>query len=199
MPTRVRLNTRVEILSLVLSLVAYGCGTESPRGQQNVTTSAETVSVNELQSQNSTIQSDTGKKSDWVELYNDGDTDVSLAGYFISDDKDALEKAMLPEAAVVPAQGFLVLWLDDTTNDETPLHFPFKLSGDGENFFFASPAGKVIRKVVLPADPTGTNTGAADVSYGSYPDGSYAMGWCRTPTPGKPNAADCSGGSDAGS
>jgi len=184
-------------LLLAVSIMAPGCGDDSPPNHP-ANTSVSTVAINELQSRNSSILSDTGKKSDWVELYNDGESDVSLEGYFISDDKNALLKAELPAAAVVPALGFLVLWLDDTLDTEHSLHFPFKLSGDGENFYFVSPEGKVIRKLTLPADPTGTSTTAPDVSYGAYPDGSYDMGWCRTPTPGKPNAADCGEKGDAG-
>jgi hypothetical protein len=154
------------------------------------------VTINELQSRNSTIESDTNKKSDWVELYNGSETDEDLEGYFISDDAATPKKAKLPTLAVIPAKGFLVLWLDDTSVTGTPLHFPFKLSGSGDHFFLNDPNGNTLEKVDLPADPTGTSTTAPDVSYGAYPDGSRSYAWCTTPSPGAPNSADCS--ADAG-
>jgi hypothetical protein len=99
---------------------------------------------------------------------------------------------------VVPAQGFLVIWLDDTLSPDTPLHFPFKLSGDGENFYLTNQAGKIAKKLTIPADPTGTNVNSPDVSYGAYPNGSTTFGWCSSPTPKASNGADCSGARDAG-
>jgi len=170
-----------------------GCEGDHPTP---ISLSKTPVTINELQSRNSAIESDTNKKSDWVELYNGSETDEDLDGYFISDNAGTPKKAKLPTLAVVPAKGFLVLWLDDTMVTGTPLHFPFKLSGDGDHFFLNDPNGNTLEKVDLPADPTGTSTTAPDVSYGAYPDGSHSYAWCATPTPGAPNGADCS--ADAG-
>jgi hypothetical protein len=165
-----------------------GCGDEDVKATE---ISATKVTINELQSRNSTIESDTGKKSDWVELYNPSDTEENLEGYFVSDDLVEKQKGKLGVDAIVPAQGFLILWLDDTENTGTPLHFPFKLSGDGDYFFLNDPSGHVVGSITIPPDPTGDNADAPDVSYGAYPDGSDVFKWCRTPTPGRPNAADC--------
>lgn len=186
-------------LTVLVSFATVGCGDDTPpttqaNGNQNIAD----VSVNEVQTKNSSFLSDTGKKSDWLEFYNGGNENVSLDGYYISDAKSALLKARLPAEAVVPARGFLVIWLDDTTDPNTPLHFPFKLSGDGENFYLSTAEGTVVQKVTIPADPNGTNTTVPDVSYGAFPDGSSTMGWCRNPTPGEPNAEDCKPGPDAG-
>lgn len=173
-----------------------GCGSDT-NPVRAADTNATSVTINELQSKNSTIESDTGKKSDWVELYNAGDSEANLDGYFISDDDKALEKAMLPAEAVIPAGDFLVLWLDGTTNVDAPLHFPFKLSGDGETFYLSGKNGRIFEQIEVPADPTSADPTAPDVSYGAYPDGSDSYGWCHTPTPGKSNASNC--GADAGS
>jgi len=185
-------------LTLLVSFVTPACGDDSSPTAKKDTQSIASVTINEVMSKNSTYLSDTGKKSDWLEFYNDASTDVSLEGYFISDDKNALLKAALPAAAVVPAMGHLVIWLDGTTDLESPLHFPFKLSGDGENFYLSTAEAQVVKKLTIPADPTGTNSTASDVSYGAYPDGASTMGWCRTPTPGKSNSEDCTPGNDAG-
>ncbi len=180
---------------LVLALMATGCGSDSSPTRAS-SAAASSVTINELQSKNSTIESDTGKKSDWVELYNAGDSEANLDGYFISDDDKALQKATLPAQAVIAAGGYLVLWLDGTTNPDAPLHFPFKLSGNGETFYLSEQNGHILEQVAVPADPTGADPLAPDVSYGAFPDGSDTYGWCGTPTPGKSNASNCA--ADAG-
>ncbi len=192
-PTTSTHSTASALIAFGALALLVGCqGDRSPQGSFGGTS----VTINELQSRNSTIESDTNKKSDWVELYNGSETDEDLAGFFISDDVAKPKKAKLPPLAIVPAKGFLMLWLDDTLVSGTPLHFPFKLSGDGDHFILNDSNGNLIAKVDLPADPTGSNATAPDVSYGAYPDGSSNYAWCGTPTPGAPNAADC--GSDAG-
>jgi hypothetical protein len=186
-------SSAVLLIGLAVTAVLAGCESDRP---VPAGLGGTLVTINELQSRNSTIESDTNKKSDWVELYNGSETDEELEGFFVSDDAATPKKAKLPSLALVPAKGFLVLWLDDTLVSGTPLHFPFKLSGSGDHFFLNDPNGNTVQEVALPADPTGTSTTAPDVSYGAYPDGSHTYAWCATPTPGKPNAADC--GADAG-
>ena len=176
--------------SLLAAMVLGGCSSDGSKATVAPTSETQ-VTINELQSRNSKIESDTGKKSDWVELYNPTQADQDLAGYFISDDSSDTEKGKLSINAIVPAEGFLLLWLDDTNDASTPLHFPFKLSGDGDYLFLSNPAGKVVRSVTIPPDPTGGNGNAPDVSYGALPDGSENYHWCQTPTPGQPNAANC--------
>lgn len=174
------------VILLLAAMSLIGCGDDNASG--NIQTP---VTINELQSQNSTIKSDTDKKSDWVELYNPSDTDQNLAEFFISDDPDERRKAKLGAAAIVPANGFLVLWLDDTNDASVPLHFSFKLSGDGDHFILSGPSGAAAKSVTIPPDPTGDDEDASDVGYGAYPDGSDSFYWCKTPTPGKPNATNC--------
>ena len=183
------------VASLSLTMLLGGCVSDDVA---HGTGSETKVTVNELQSRNSEIKSDTGMKSDWAELFNPSDADVNLDGYFISDDPAMPQKGKLTINAVLPARGFLVLWLDDTNSTQTPLHFPFKLSGNGDHFLLSDPSGHIVKTVAMPADPTGTDVTLPDVSYGAYPDGSDEFHWCATPTLGKPNAADCAAGPDAG-
>ena len=174
---------------LVAATVLVGCSSDN--NAEPAGSSQTQVTINELQSRNSTIESDTGKKSDWAELYNSSSSAQDLAGYFVSDDPNDTRKGKLTTSAIVPAAGFLVLWFDDTNDPSTPLHFPFKLSGDGDHLFLSDPAGKVVGSVTLPPDPTGGNANAPDASYRAFPDGSASYQWCQTPTPGQPNAANC--------
>jgi hypothetical protein len=84
---------RLGVLGALVSISATACGDDDVTDQQVSNTSISTVTINEVMTKNSSIESDTGKKSDWLEFYNDGDSDVSLEGYYVSDDKDALLKA----------------------------------------------------------------------------------------------------------
>lgn len=190
--TMFRLLTKTDAINGIAASLVAVTALVACNGDDNASGDFDTqVTINELQSQNSTIESDTDKKSDWVELYNPSNTDEDLAGFFISDDRDERRQAALGVDVIVPANGFLVLWLDGTNDARTPLHFPFKLSGDGDNFFLNDPTGRVLRSVTIPPDPTGDDVDAADVSYGALPDGSDTYNWCQTPTPGQPNSTNC--------
>jgi hypothetical protein len=172
-------------LALGLALLAMpGCGNDN--GPSSPSTQ---VTINEAQSKNATIVSDTGQKSDWVELYNPGTGEEKLAGFFISDDPAKPQKAILPSQALIPPKGYLVLWLDDTNSSATPLHFPFKLSGKGDNFLLSAPNGTILKQLPIPADPTGEDTTLPDESYAAYPDGSGSYHWTVMPTPGSTNSA----------
>lgn len=77
-----------------------------------------------------------GNYGDWIELYNDGDEDVNVAGWFVSDDKADLEKYQIPytdmEATTIPAKGHKLVWCDnDIWNG--PMHIDFKLSATATN------------------------------------------------------------------
>lgn len=49
---------------------------------------------------------------DWIELENSSDTEVSLSGWFLSDEVQNPLKWGFPASAVLPARGHLVVWAD---------------------------------------------------------------------------------------
>ena len=71
--------------------------------------------------------------SDWIELYNGSDTDIDLAGWYLTDDASALSKWPFP-AVTLPAGRYLVVFASgkDRRRPESELHTNFKLDGDGE-------------------------------------------------------------------
>jgi hypothetical protein len=113
--------------------------------------------------------------TDWIELFNAGDSDKDISAYKIYDDP-AL-KYTLPAGTTIPAKGFLVLICDDTG---VGLHTNFMLSSTGETITLENSSGKVIDKVTFPILLDGQ-------SYGRFPDGTSDLGTTGAATQGTPN------------
>lgn len=73
-----------------------------------------------------------GLKSDWIELYNAGDSEIELGLFCLTDDPESLSKWQLPEARLKPGQ-FLVVFASgqDRRHPRFP-HANFKLKSEGE-------------------------------------------------------------------
>ena len=70
-----------------------------------------------------------GNYSDWVEIYNDGDETINLAGMYLTDKIGNPTKYMIPygyEETKVPAGGRVLIWADNYSY-RGPLHAGFKL------------------------------------------------------------------------
>ena len=92
------------------------------------------VVINELMADNDNIIADPqGDYDDWLELHNLTDSPVTLTGMYLSDKEDEPTKWMLPEHTEIPANGYLIVWLDEDGEDApVGLHANFKLSKNGE-------------------------------------------------------------------
>lgn len=66
-------------------------------------------------------------------MYNAGDADISLAGYFLSDDAENLTKWTFPDVTIAK-DDYLIVWADKDL-EQSGLHADFKLSGNGEELF----------------------------------------------------------------
>ena len=126
-----------------------------------------------------------GKEMDWVELFNDGDADVDVAGWFLSDKPDAkpAKWKRINGRCIVPAGGRAIVWCDKDYDDfaEDEAYVRMALSSSGESLFLApsGTAGLVgIEVIDLP-------TQVKDRSYGRMADGTFA--YFTKPTPGEPN------------
>ncbi|MDH6179865.1 hypothetical protein M2152_000047 [Microbacteriaceae bacterium SG_E_30_P1] len=108
---------------------------------------ADEISINEL-------QSDDPVAADWVELYNSGDTPMDLSGWVVADNGTT---SVLPAAAVVPANGFLVL--------EQDTHFSFGLGNGDEFHLYLADGVTVVDEISYPSHPTAPGT------WGRCPDG----------------------------
>jgi hypothetical protein len=71
---------------------------------------------------------------DWIELYNNSNAAVSLSGMFLTDDISDLQKWAFPADAVLPANGYTIVWCDED-NGESGFHANFKLLATGETLW----------------------------------------------------------------
>ena len=109
-----------------------------------------------------------GDHPDWIEIYNAGDEDVMLGGFYMADDlvdPEAMYQIpdTYPDSVTVPAGGY-ILFYANKDEDLSVLNLNFKLGSSGEQVGLWNPD-----KVVLDSITYGQQY--ADTSYGRYPDG----------------------------
>jgi hypothetical protein len=137
-------------------------------------------------SQSSVIDtSEFGKRDDWFEIYNAGNSPVDLAGYKVADAGNKFYTIPSGLAfTVIPAKGFVRIWADDTTTQAnfTQIHVPFKLSSSGDKLVLKNSIGETLDSLSFGAQ-------TSNVSEGRCPDGSATFQFFTTPTPAAANCA----------
>ncbi|MCP4107032.1 MAG: hypothetical protein GY749_16090 [Desulfobacteraceae bacterium] len=132
-----------------------------------------TVVINEFMADNtSTVADQDGEYDDWIELYNTGDTEISLDGYYLTDDSEDLTQWALPDVSVQAGE-YLIIWAD-SDEEQGDLHAGFKLSASGESIFLVDSSLEV-------ADEVDFGEQTSDISTGRYPDGTGSF-TTMTPT-----------------
>lgn len=141
------------------------------------------IVITEVMTSNTSILKDSfGEYTDWIELYNTTDRNLSLAGCFLSDDEGKLYGYEFP-AVTLGAYQHAVLFASDRNlrDKESELHTNFKLSA-GEGVYL-SRMGSLISSLVTPADLPD------DLSYGQMQDAEgFTRGYFANPTPGAANS-----------
>ena len=123
----------------------------------------EDLVINEFLASNDTIVPDQdGEYDDWVELYNNSGEDISLTGYFLSDDPTNPTKWQFPDTTIF-AYDFLIIWTDND-EEQDGLHASFKLSASGESVILTNPETEIIDEITFGLQTT-------DISTGRYPNG----------------------------
>ena len=137
--------------------------------------------INEVMAANAlTINDETGAARPWIEILNPTDTDVPLRGYGVTDDFAAPVKGVIGDGAVVPARGYLVVWLDGNP-EAGPTHVAAYLSKAGGSVGLARPDGSFIDQLGYGAQET-------DLSAAREPDGAatWAIEWHVSPGAANP-------------
>ena len=119
--------------------------------------------INEFMADNENFITDQdGDYDDWIELYNNGDSEISLEGYYLSDDATDPDKWMFPDT-LISAGGYLIVWADKDEEQEG-LHASFKLSASGESVILSNESSVVIDEISYLEQ-------FADTTYGRYVNG----------------------------
>jgi len=113
----------------------------------------------------------------WVELRNTGPTAVALGGLRLTDDLDTPSRWVIPAGTTIPANGYLVLWLDGQSSGR---HAPYTPGMSGELGLLMSDG--------TPVDTVTFDAQRPDVSFGRTPDAA-AWRYFDPPTPGAANPA----------
>lgn len=147
----------------------------------------EQVFINEWMASNKSDHTDEfGEFDDWIELYNDGDEAVDLAGFLLSDELPAIDPWQFPDNqsdfTTIPPNGFLVVFADKDP-EQGALHADFKLSKDGEEIALL----KKIGEDTLVVDHVVFGPQYGNVSSGRTPDASPVFNYMTEATPGTSN------------
>ncbi len=142
------------------------------------------VVINELMADNdNTFADPQGDYDDWLELHNPADNAVLLTGMYLTDKEDDPTKWEFPENTEIPANGYLIVWLDEDGEDAPEgLHANFKLSKGGEMVMLVDTDAR--GNQVLDSITFGEQE--MDVAFGRWPNGTGNFQVVQA-TPGAPN------------
>ena len=142
------------------------------------------VVINELMADNDSVIADPqGDYDDWLELHNLTDSPVMLTGMYLSDKEDEPTKWQFPENTEIPANGYLIVWLDEDLDDSGALHADFKLSKGGEAALLVDTdanGNQVLDSITFGEQET-------DVAFGRLPNGTGEFQVVQA-TPGAENS-----------
>ena len=152
--------------------------------------SAQGLLITEFQAFNeSTIQDEDSEYTDWIEIFNSGDAEVNLEGYYLTDSVEDLNKWQFPAVTIGPGR-FLVVFASgkDRRRAGSELHTNFSIERNG---------GEIL--VLITPDGSSVVSGYTEIPE-QIEDASYGMAtdsvlpnrsvrarqlapWCRRTTP----------------
>lgn len=122
--------------------------------------------------------------SDWVELYNVSDEDILLSNLALSDDPAKPLKWIFPKDAVIPANGYYLVFCSGKDKVEQQTGYPhtnFSINGDEETLVLSTLAGIQIDRVTVTSVQR-------DMSWGRDADNLLEWKEFILPTPMAPNS-----------
>ena len=160
-------EVRPSKLCLWTLIFAVSCGdslptSPDPVGADSADPSPQgAIRINEVMTKNTGSSEDgAGDASDWIELYNAGETAVDLAGWRLSAGGEEATALVLENTKLLPGN-FVLIWASGKGVDGAAgeLHAAFKLASAGVTVVLHSPDGEEADRLVVPALDD-------DVSYG---------------------------------
>ena len=157
------------------------------------------IVINELLTSNTTSNLDTKdywEYNDWLEIWNQGSSTISLSGFSLTDDLSDPQQWVFPEGSEIEAGELLLIWVDgnnkspddwDTLfyNFEIPklirdYHTNFKFSSEGESIALIDSTGNIVDSLTFGKQLN-------DVSIGRKADNNNEWAYFGNPTPGVAN------------
>lgn len=129
------------------------------------------------------LRDEDGELSDWIEIRNLSNEQISLNGFALSDNEQRPTKWLFPEDAAIAPNGYYLVFASGK-NRENPGSYPhtnFSLSGEGETVTLSTRQGQMLDRITYPNMPV-------DHSFGRKPDNTEWQVF-TIPTPGASNDA----------
>ncbi|MDB6173848.1 MAG: Spore coat protein CotH [Chthoniobacteraceae bacterium] len=140
-------------------------------------TTAGSISLNEIMADNRRAILNGGSYPDYVELRNNTGAVIDISNWSLSNDDSLPNKYLIPAGTTVPANGYLVIWCDSETL-APGLHSGFGIGASGDRILLSQ--NGVVRDVVAFGPQ------APDLSIGRLVDGTGT--WTlNTASPGSTN------------
>lgn len=122
--------------------------------------------LNEVQPENTSGPLDNqGEREPWIEIYNSGETTISLEGYYLSDNYANLTQWAFPAGSSIAAGEFKIVFADDEPEESTASEWHANFRPQAGHGSIALSAGALVHDYL-----NYTNV-RANWSYGAYPDG----------------------------
>jgi len=121
------------------------------------------IVIHEFMASNaSSVSDEAGEFNDWIELYNNTQNDISLLGYYLTDNTKEPAKWALPDVSLA-ANSYLIVWADED-GSQGEMHANFKLSASGETIALVNSAFEIVDSISFGLQTT-------DLAYARVPNG----------------------------
>ena len=116
--------------------------------------------ISEFMASNDSVFTDEdGDSPDWIEIQNTATLALSTSGWFLTDNRENLNRWQLPNIEI-PAGGYLVVFASGKDRAGSPPHTDFQLEADGEYLALVAPDGSTVAtEINFPRQRT-------DISFG---------------------------------
>lgn len=137
--------------------------------------------INEAVSSNIEFEDEQGDSEDWLELYNNSDQAISLAGWSLTDDPLEPQQWLLPDMELGAGE-YLLIWASDKDLAVvgSPLHTNFKISSSGETLYLHDQTGALKHSLEVQGLRAGTSVGLSKQNQNAA--------YFDQPTPGAENS-----------
>lgn len=135
------MNKKIKILiSTVMILLLIICIKQAVNNEGK-------ICLNEIRSTTVSADRDGYFGSDYIEVYNGTSEEISIDGWYLSDDREQLDKSRI-SGVIIPARSYIVFYADGVGAAENSLNF--KISSEGEEIFLSDSEGVLVDSVYVP-------------------------------------------------